>query len=269
MGKKKKNKKNKKKLAKDLIQEDLIMEEIENAEIDTAAANLEGFSDKGIDTEVINPIIEQETKKVEEISDEEGQKTVNLKNKLKPNSTVDREEEVIVTTSVAEPTLSDFNITKKDGEKEKQETDEEEEDVYPSSDNIKFKDDETVIVEQLENVVTWEIRGLYNKNGKLKKKMTLTKKPPIFSISSSSGDMAEFIVSKDMSFQLYKNFELIYKAYFGLDGREKDERPFGERVNDNWKKFVHWVKLHPVKFIFTAIVLTIFVVFVIIGLIRS
>lgn len=136
---------------------------------------------------------------------------------------------------------------------------------YAASDRITFKDDDTVMVEQDDNIVTWEISGLYNKNGKLHKKLTLLRKPPVFTISSSRGDIAEFVVTKEMSLQLYKTFEIIYKGYFGLDGRNANEEVFSVRVKNQFNNFVNWIKIHPVKFGLGLIVVVGFIVAIIFG----
>lgn len=138
--------------------------------------------------------------------------------------------------------------------------------LYAARDKVNFQNDEITIVQQMENVITWEINGLYDNNGKINKKLSLKRNPPVFTISSSDGAVAEFVVTKDMSFQMYKNFETIYKAYFGIDDRKKNI-PFKEKVSGNWKNFKNWIKFHPVKFALGTFVSIVFIIVMVIGFI--
>lgn len=250
--------KNKEDILNDFIDDDL-SEDAENAEIDNAVESLADFSDADILDDDLSE--DAEALEANELNEEK------VYDKFKPQQDIDIENDNI--ESIVDIVSDKESNDTKEAKKEAKDAEEIDDDIlYTSSDKLTFKDDDITIIQQLENVVTWEISGLYNKDGKLKRKMALNKKPPVFSISASDGAVAEFIVSKEMSLQLYKTFETIYKAYFGLDARSKAEKPFGERMKEYWNSFIHWVKFHPIKFILSAAIIIAFIVFFVIGYIN-
>lgn len=225
-------------------------------------------------TEVENSVVEAESDE-EIILDKEDDEDIFIDDEEDFTEKLSEEDESFLEDSfqdddVIEPEKLTIKVSKKDNldevEVESSEDDVAEEEMDDdelfllSKDKLKYKDDEMTIIQQMNNIVTWEVDGLYNKNGKLNSKRTLKSEPPIFIISSSTGDTAEFLVTKEMSFNLYKTFETVYKGYFGLDNRG-DKFSFSE----SFEKFKKWAEKHPVKLGFITVIIIFIIVMLIIG----
>lgn len=113
-----------------------------------------------------------------------------------------------------------------------------------------------VIAQQPEGVVTWDIEGLYNENGKVLNKYLLRLNPPKLVVQDSNGEQAEFLITKDLSDLLSQQFEIVSKAYHGI--RPPSELTLGEKA----KGFVAWLKANKMKAtILGALAATILIMF--------
>lgn len=99
-----------------------------------------------------------------------------------------------------------------------------------SKDEILFSDDSSVIAQQEDAVVKWDIQGLYDDQGKVRSKRSLRNNPPMLVISDSTDTTASFVLTKDLSANLAKHFENTHRAYYGI--RPKKEMSFKEKVSD-------------------------------------
>lgn len=245
------------------VSEDLDMEEL-TTEFTTDPEKTEETEDfneiiaerdeESSDSEVVEDVVEEEP----EDSDEDEIEGVETGSEEDEETVVKEDEGSVETIVNAEDVKKDAEVPIDDDE------------VFyaESDDKVSFSDDDMTIIQQMENVVSWEVTGLYSKDGKMKKKSTLAKKPPIFVITSSTGEMAEFVVSRDTSFELYKTFETIYKAYFGLDNRTRAEKSLSENLKEFGDKTVDYSKKYPVKFTLGVLLGIFFVVTVFIGLVN-
>lgn len=99
-----------------------------------------------------------------------------------------------------------------------------------ASDEILHHDEDSVIAQQEEAVVSWDIRGLYDEQGKVRSKRSLKNNPPLLVISNSNGENASFVLTKNLSGLLARHFDNTYRAYYGI--RPKEEMSLKEKLND-------------------------------------
>lgn len=99
-----------------------------------------------------------------------------------------------------------------------------------SSDEILHSDGTTVVAKQDEAVVSWDIYGLYDEQGKVRSKRSLRNNPPALVISDSNGGEATFVLTRDLSGVLARHFENTHRAYYGI--RPRSEMSFKEKVLD-------------------------------------
>ena len=104
----------------------------------------------------------------------------------------------------------------------------EEEDTEDASDKYKMSEDKLLVEEktlevfqQAESTLLWRIEGMYKSNGDLHSRSFLRKNPPIFVMESSTGDIAQFIVTEKLSYSLREAFDQIYRGYFGVSKNRK------------------------------------------------
>ena len=108
------------------------------------------------------------------------------------------------------------------------------EEEEPMGDDAVLVDEDALqVVQQMDGVVTCEIKGLYKENGSVHNRIYLRNNPPQFVIESSDGSSAEFMVTKNLSDQLEKMFGDVHRAYNGIDPTVKKYNSFGEWVKGN------------------------------------
>ena len=89
------------------------------------------------------------------------------------------------------------------------------------------------LVEQEDDVVFWEIEGLYDSKGKLLPSRVLKRTPPVMHVRSENGEFS-LILTKNLTSHLNYAFESVYKAYFNVSSRGIKE----SRMNWGLKKTV-------------------------------
>jgi len=99
-----------------------------------------------------------------------------------------------------------------------------------AADEILHKDETSVIAQQEDAVVSWDIQGLYDDSGKVRGKRSLRNNPPMFVVSDSSGDSATFVLTKELSGVLARHMDNAHRAFYGI--RPKDELSFKEKLSD-------------------------------------
>lgn len=98
------------------------------------------------------------------------------------------------------------------------------------SDTIIHQDEFSVVAQQNEAVVKWNIEGLYDEDGKVRGKRSLRNNPPLFVVSDSNGEEATFVLTKELSGVLANHFENAHRAYYGI--RPRDEMSFREKLGE-------------------------------------
>lgn len=111
--------------------------------------------------------------------------------------------------------------------------------VHAESDLALFKQDE--------NVVSWEIVNFYKDGLTPRGKMALRNDPPIMKISSSSGDTAEFLVTKDFSKSLGSILQDVNKAYYGITPKNKSEKITQVGIKNKLRSAGQWMLDHKAK----------------------
>lgn len=135
-------------------------------------------------------------------------------------------------------------------------SDNENEDSYFADDEAVLTGDDTLLqqgkasalVQQGENVVMWEITGLYKEGSNaVKNRWSLRNDPPIFKVEGSDGDFAAFVITKELAGTLAKVFTDVQKAYLGVDPSVVN-KPFSQAsLQEKRAAFIEWVKEHKVK----------------------
>jgi hypothetical protein len=141
-----------------------------------------------------------------------------------------------------------------DQELEPQPIDEVSSDYFEDDEEFLRGDDITVhenfdlaLFKQDENVVSWEIINFYKDGTTPRGKMALRNDPPIMKISSSSGDTAEFLVTKEFSKSLGSILQNVNKAYYGISPRKKSEPITQTEIKNKFRSLGRWMLDHKIK----------------------
>jgi len=130
-----------------------------------------------------------------------------------------------------EPTESGDEVELREPEPEERRSYlDDDEDWAAASDSIIHEDESSVIAQQDEALVSWDIQGLYDDYGKVRSKRSLRNNPPALVVSDSNGDSATFVLTKNLSAVLAKHMENTNRAYYGI--RPKSERSTREKLSD-------------------------------------
>lgn len=105
---------------------------------------------------------------------------------------------------------------------------------------------EMAIVHQDEYIVSWEILNLYDDNGNLRNRYLMKSDPPLFRISSTSGEEASFFVTKELSRTLSKLFSDVERAYYGIEPKES-RKQYQDRFESLPAAVKNWVLSNKVK----------------------
>ena len=170
---------------------------------DREVASSDEIAEKVDQDEVYDPLAPIEGESSEVISDQTGEA-----------DTADPEEDELE-DSTAQPAKSYL---------------EDDEEWAAAADEILHQDEVSVIAQQDEAVVSWDINGLYDEFGKVRSKRSLKNNPPTLIVSDSNGDTASFVLTKDLSGVLARHMENTNRAYYGI--RPKSERSMKEKLGD-------------------------------------
>lgn len=124
---------------------------------------------------------------------------------------------------------------------------EDDEEFLRGDDLIVHQENDIALFKQDENVVSWEIVNFYKDGNTPRGKMALRNDPPIMKISSSSGDTAEFLVTKEFSKSLGSVLQDVNKAYYGISPSRKSEKITQEGVKNKIRSLGSWMLDHKVK----------------------
>lgn len=124
---------------------------------------------------------------------------------------------------------------------------EDDEEFLRGDDLIVHQENDIALFKQDENVVSWEIVNFYKDGNTPRGKMALRNDPPIMKISSSSGDTAEFLVTKEFSKSLGSVLQDLNKAYYGISPSKKSEKLTQEGVKNKIRSLGSWMLDHKVK----------------------
>lgn len=119
--------------------------------------------------------------------------------------------------------------------------------VHESFDIALFKQDE--------NVVSWEIVNFYKDGSTPRGKTALRNDPPIMKISSSSGDTAEFLITKEFSKSLGSILQDVNKAYYGISPSKKSLPLTQAGIKNRFQNLGRWMLDHKFKTAVAVVVL--------------
>lgn len=93
--------------------------------------------------------------------------------------------------------------------------------MLKASDSKLDEADSYGIFKQDEGVVSWTITNFIDAEGKQYSKRELRANPPVLTFESSTGEKADFVLSKEFSGSLASIIERVYYGYYGLDRKPK------------------------------------------------
>lgn len=124
-----------------------------------------------------------------------------------------------------------------------------------AEDHVLHRDQAAGIVEQLEHVVSWQVDNFFADSGKPRSKFVLRQDPPIFKISSSRGDVAEFIVTKSLARDLEQIFKDVHNGFYGISPKTKSSTPLSqESISQAWQNVQEWAVDNKVKAVIAGLV---------------
>lgn len=130
-----------------------------------------------------------------------------------------------------------------------------------AEDSVVHRDQSAGVIEQLEHVVSWQVDNFYGESGKPRNRFVLRQDPPIFKITSSRGDSAEFIVTKSLAKDLEQIFKDVHNGFYGISPKTKSSNPLSqESISQGLSNLQEWAvdnKLKAVLIAFVAIVVII------------
>ena len=134
------------------------------------------------------------------------------------------------------------------------------EEVHPPTAETYFDDDEeflrgddrvlqaeqdAALFQQLDNVVSYNLVNFYGDEGKRRGKYSLRNDPPLFRIESSAGDVAEFVVTRELSEHLAHLFDTVRRGYYGVDAKKKRSGVEGDERGGKISEITHWFESNP------------------------
>lgn len=122
------------------------------------------------------------------------------------------------------------------------------------ADDEKFLSDDTEldlrkdlgIFKQDNAIVTWGITNLYDGSDDFRKKRNIRRDPPVLRISSSDGDEAQFILTKDFTKSLKNALGSVEKAYNGLSD-SKGSSTSDAKLKEKFEEIKTWVSENKIK----------------------
>lgn len=108
------------------------------------------------------------------------------------------------------------------------------------------KGESSLISSHGDDLVSWSIEDFYRENGDIKSKGEMKSKPPYLLVKSSSGDQANFYLTKEVSKELSRIMNEVYNAHYGI-------KPFRDSSpKEKVKKIGEWLMEHKVISVFIA-----------------
>lgn len=92
-----------------------------------------------------------------------------------------------------------------------------------SNDIVLDAQDDRGLIEQEDDILNWEVVGLYKDNGKMHPARYLKRNPPILTLKNDSGMEANFVLTKNLSYQLRYAVDSVYKGYFNIESNGINE----------------------------------------------
>lgn len=129
------------------------------------------------------------------------------------------------------------------------------EEFLRGDDTIVHENYDISLFKQDENVVSWEIVNFYKDGANPRGKTALRNDPPIMKISSSSGDTAEFLLTKEFSRSLGSVLQDVNRAYYGISPAKKAEKLTQEGIQNKFRAMGRWMLAHKFKTAVAVVVL--------------
>lgn len=124
---------------------------------------------------------------------------------------------------------------------------EDDEEFLRGDDLVVHENADIALFKQDENVVSWEIVNFYKDGEAPRGKLSLRNDPPIMKISSSSGDTAEFLVTKEFSRSLGSILQDVNKAYYGISPSKRSNQITQDGIKNKFRDLGQWARNHKIK----------------------
>lgn len=118
-----------------------------------------------------------------------------------------------------------------------------------SADFVISEEDDAAVIKQEEGLLTWQILGVYNDEGKTHRGIYLRENPPILLMESSQGEEVSIVLTRDLTRTLSTTFKDLNRAYHGHRRTRGESRGILDGDTP-----VEWFKKHPVRSGVTAVI---------------
>lgn len=132
-------------------------------------------------------------------------------------------------------------------------------------DSILSQKDALSIFQQSDKLVSYEIMNFYDKNGKVKNKLSLLNDPPILHISSSDQQSADFVLTREFTRTMAHLLKDVDKAYIGISPKKEKKPLTQDNVRQWFDSVLNWAKENKVKAGLLGILVILFVVYTVLS----
>lgn len=187
-------------------------------------------------------------------------------NNILDDDILEDDELFLLASSSGNPIEDDLESAKVESDEEFLEDNDEltDDEVDYSEDAFLGSNNEMALLKQAEGTVLWRVDGLYNSKGALYGKNHLRRNPPIFTVESSDGSTAEFVLTRDLSYSMRESFDRVYQAYYGVTKKKKRKSLDQEGISSSGSSFVDYAKDNPFKVGFVALSVVLVIIMLII-----
>lgn len=135
--------------------------------------------------------------------------------------------------------------------------------LLAGDDQVIHEDSSLMAFQQMDNIVSWEVKNLFKDDGKLRSRRSLRNEPPLFEISSSDGASAEFFVTQSLAASFAKIFTDMESAYSGVAPKVKDAAPVfsQEGVKQKFTSIKTWVLANKITSFLILAAVILFITF--------
>lgn len=128
-------------------------------------------------------------------------------------------------------------------------------------DVVVSESDALSLFKQTDNVVSYEVLNFYDDNGKPRNRLSLRNDPPILHISSSDGQSADFVLTKNFTSGTARMLRDVERAYVGMSPKKSadEKKTFRSRVDD----VKSWAKANKAKAIMLGVLAVLFVGYIV------
>lgn len=120
--------------------------------------------------------------------------------------------------------------------------------IMLSNDKELYHDKTSALVKQPENVVSWEITGLYDEDGDINTLWKMKAHPPVLHIKNSNNETVKILLTKNLSKTLMNAMTDVHNGFYGI---KTEKQGFKEKI----QSIKQWIINHYIISIIISIVI--------------